>query len=91
MIAAVKSRGVLRHLGIRYANFVTGGGDGFDVELMRLFATHLGVRYQFVETDWPSVLPDFDGTAGLRPRSPIPRAPGRYRSAGTSWRLGSPR
>jgi ABC-type amino acid transport substrate-binding protein len=60
-LAAVKSRGVLRHLGIPYANFVTGSGDGFDVELMRLFAASLGVRYEFVETGWPSVLPDLTG------------------------------
>lgn len=30
----IKARGELRHLGIRYANFVTGSGDGFDVELV---------------------------------------------------------
>ena len=60
-LAEVKSRGVLLHLGIPYANFVTGSGDGFDVELMRLFAARLGVRYQFVETDWPAVLPDLTG------------------------------
>lgn len=58
---AVKSRGVLRHLGIPYANFVTGSGDGFDVELMRLFAARLGVRYEFVQTDWPAALPDLTG------------------------------
>jgi ABC-type amino acid transport substrate-binding protein len=58
---AVKRRGVLRHLGIPYANFVTGSGDGFDVELMRLFARRLGVRYEFVGTDWSSVLPDLTG------------------------------
>ena len=34
----VKQRGVLRHLGIPYANFVTGSGDGLDVELVKLFA-----------------------------------------------------
>ena len=34
----IKARGELRHLGIRYANFVTGDGDGFDVELMQGFA-----------------------------------------------------
>jgi ABC-type amino acid transport substrate-binding protein len=60
-LEAVKARGVLRHLGIPYANFVTGGGDGLDVELVRLFAQRLGVRYQFVETDWPRALPDLVG------------------------------
>ena len=77
-LAAVKSRGVLRHLGIPYANFVTGSGDGFDVELMRLFAARLGVRYEFVETQWPSVLPDLTGRrvspalADLESAAPVP-------------------
>jgi ABC-type amino acid transport substrate-binding protein len=60
-LEAVKARGVLRHLGIPYANFVTGGGDGLDVELVKLFARRLGVRYEFVETDWPRALPDLVG------------------------------
>lgn len=58
---AVKRSGVLRHLGIPYANFVTGSGDGFDVELARMFAARLGVRYEFVGTDWRTVLPDLTG------------------------------
>ena len=76
--AAVKSRGVLRHLGIPYANFVTGSGDGFDVELMRAFAARLGVRYEFVETDWPAVLPDLTGrrvTPALPDLDSAPLAP----------------
>jgi ABC-type amino acid transport substrate-binding protein len=58
---AVRTRGVLRHLGVPYANFVTGGGDGFDVELVRRFAAHLGVRYEYVETSWAEALPDLTG------------------------------
>lgn len=58
---AVRARGVLRHLGIRYANFVTGSGDGLDVELMRRFAARLGVRYEYVETTWSTALPDLVG------------------------------
>jgi ABC-type amino acid transport substrate-binding protein len=58
---AVKRRGVLRHLGIPYANFVTGSGDGFDVELMRGFAARLGVTYEYVPTDWKTVFPDLTG------------------------------
>ncbi|GAB6162936.1 hypothetical protein JCM12298_20960 [Desulfothermus naphthae] len=27
----IKKRGVIRHLGVPYANFVTGAGDGFSV------------------------------------------------------------
>jgi len=57
----VKKAGVLRHLGIPYANFVTGAGDGMDVELMRLFAKHLGVRYEYVKTDWGTVVQDLVG------------------------------
>jgi ABC-type amino acid transport substrate-binding protein len=57
----VKANGVLRHLGIPYANFVTGAGDGMDVELMQLFATCLDVRYEYVKTDWPMVIGDLTG------------------------------
>jgi ABC-type amino acid transport substrate-binding protein len=58
---AVRQRGVLRHLGVPYARFVSGRGDGFDVDLLRAFATHLGVRYEFVETEWTSALGDLTG------------------------------
>ncbi|WP_295389593.1 transporter substrate-binding domain-containing protein [uncultured Thiodictyon sp.] len=57
----VKERGVLRHLGVPYANFVTGAGDGMDVELMRAFAAHLGVRYEFVKSDWGAIIGDLIG------------------------------
>jgi hypothetical protein len=53
----VRTSGVLRHLGVPYANFVTGAGDGMDVELIQAFAKSLGVRYEYVETDWGTVLP----------------------------------
>ena len=39
---AVKKSGVLRHLGVPYARFVSGEGEGLDVEMMRAFAAHLG-------------------------------------------------
>ncbi len=57
----VRARGVLRHLGVPYANFVTGAGDGLDVELTRAFAASLGVRYEYVETDWGTAIPDLLG------------------------------
>lgn len=57
----VRKRGVLRHLGVPYANFVTGSGDGFDVELMQLFAKELGVRYEYVQTNWTDVIGDLTG------------------------------
>jgi len=57
----VKQQGVLRHLGIPYAGFITGAGDGMDVELMQRFAKHLGVRYEFVNTDWANIFGDLTG------------------------------
>ena len=46
----IKSEGVIRHLGIPYANFVTGSDDGMDVELIKGFAKHIGVKYEYVKT-----------------------------------------
>ena len=57
----IRERGVLRHLGVPYANFVTGSGDGFDVEIVQLFARHLGVRYEFVPSTWGDVIGDLTG------------------------------
>ncbi len=57
----IKARGVLRHLGIPYANFVTGAGDGLDVEIIKRFSQHLGVKYQYVATDWKRALSDLTG------------------------------
>lgn len=57
----VLQRGTLRHLGVPYARFVTGSGDGLDVELAKLFAGHLGVRYEYVQTDWENVIADLVG------------------------------
>jgi ABC-type amino acid transport substrate-binding protein len=57
----VKKSGVLRHLGIPYANFVTGDGDGMDVELIQKFAHSLGVQYRYVKTGWETVVEDLTG------------------------------
>ncbi len=57
----VRARGVLRHLGIPYANFITGSGDGLDVELIQLFAKSLGVEYEFVPTTWKTAIGDLTG------------------------------
>ena len=57
----INKRGVLRHLGVPYANFVTGSGDGLDVELVTLFAQHLGVKYEYVKTSWKDVIGDLSG------------------------------
>jgi ABC-type amino acid transport substrate-binding protein len=57
----IKEKGVLRHLGVPYANFVTGSGDGLDVEMVKLFADHLGVKYEYVQTTWADVIGDLSG------------------------------
>jgi len=62
----VRARGELRHLGIRYANFVTGADDGFDVELAQGFAKFIGVKYTFVATDFYSVMRDLLGKDVIR-------------------------
>jgi len=65
-LADIKARGELRHLGINYANFVTGAGDGFDVELVQGFAKHIGVKYKLVPTDFVSVIRDVLGQEVVR-------------------------
>lgn len=57
----VQRQGVLRHLGIPYAHFVIGADAGLDIELMTAFAKDLGVRYEFVASDWPTVFGDLTG------------------------------
>ncbi|WP_369433683.1 transporter substrate-binding domain-containing protein [Psychromonas sp. MME1] len=64
----VKEAGVLRHIGIPYANFViqyTQGEitvhEGLDVELMQGFAECLGVKYQFVSASWNDVFGKLNG------------------------------
>lgn len=57
----VQDRGVLLHLGVPYANFITGSDDGLEVELMQAFADFLQVRYQFVQTTWQKALEDVSG------------------------------
>ena len=57
----IKDKGVLLHLGVPYAHFVTGSGDGMDIEMVKLFAQHLGVRYEYVKTSWKNVIGDLSG------------------------------
>ena len=57
----VMQRGTLRHLGVPYARFVTGSGDGLDVELAQAFARHLGVKYEYVEVSWDNVIAELIG------------------------------
>jgi glutamine transport system substrate-binding protein len=62
----IKAKGEIRHIGIRYANFVTGNGDGFDVELAQGFAKELGVKYQLVYSDFYNVIRDLLGKDVVR-------------------------
>ena len=67
----IQARGELRHLGIRYANFVTGAGDGFDVELTQGFAKHIGVKYTLVYSDFYNVIRDLLGKDVVRKGSDV--------------------
>ncbi len=67
----IQARGELRHLGIRYANFVTGAGDGFDVELTQGFAKHIGVKYSLVYSDFYNVIRDLLGKDVVRKGSEV--------------------
>lgn len=67
-LAEIKVAGVLRHIGVPYANFVTQYQQGnktiesgLDVDLMRGFAQHLGVRYEYVKADWKNVFTLLNG------------------------------
>jgi len=57
----IQHSGVLKHLGIPYANFITEQGDGLDVELMQAFAEYLGVEYKFVGSTWKDIVSDLSG------------------------------
>ena len=57
----IKERGVIRHLGVPYANFVTGAGDGLDVEIIKLYAEEIGVKYEYVKSSWATVISDVSG------------------------------
>lgn len=67
----IRARGELRHLGIPYANFVTGAGDGFDVELVRGFAAHIGVSYTLIYSDFYHIMRDLLGKDVVRKGSEI--------------------
>lgn len=63
-LAEVKKRGVLRHLGVTYAHFVREtayGYDGLDVEVMELFAKHLGLKYKLVNATFETLFTDLTG------------------------------
>lgn len=60
-LAEILDQGELRHIAVPYAKFVTGSGDGFSCDLIRLFARNLGVKYVSVESSWNMVIGDLTG------------------------------
>ncbi|WMN89654.1 transporter substrate-binding domain-containing protein [Vibrio parahaemolyticus] len=59
----IRESGVLRHIGVPYANFVSyiEQGEmetltGFDVDIVRGFAQSLGVRYEYVPAQWSNMI-----------------------------------
>ncbi|GAM72002.1 extracellular solute binding protein scrB [Vibrio sp. JCM 19236] len=68
----VKEAGVLRHIGIPYANFVSYinkdglySAQGLDVELMQGFAQYIGVDYQFVPSTWSTAFGQLTGREAI--------------------------
>ncbi len=57
----IKARGELRHLGVPYANFVTGDGEGLDALILKMYSEKIGVNYRYVKADWDTVIGDLSG------------------------------
>lgn len=57
----IRKRGVIKHLGVYYARFNTGFGDGFSADLVKGFAKYLGLRYEFVKSDFSTIISDLTG------------------------------
>ncbi len=64
----IRESGVLRHIGVPYANFVSyiEQGEihtltGFDVDIVKGFAQSLGVRYEYVPAQWSNMLGKLTG------------------------------
>lgn len=64
----IKKQGVLRHIGVPYANFVSyiqkddfQSLSGLDVELVKGFAASLGVEYQFIPAKWTNAIGKLTG------------------------------
>lgn len=64
----VKESGVLKHIGVPYANFVsyidqgeTSTLVGLDVEIIKGFARSLNVRYEYVPAKWSNVFSKLTG------------------------------
>ncbi len=64
----IRESGVLRHIGVPYANFVSyiEQGEihtltGFDVEIVKGFAHSLGVKYEYVPAQWSNMIGKLNG------------------------------
>lgn len=57
----IRKSGELRHIGVPYANFITGLGDGLDVELIKGFSKHLGLKYKHIPSTWSTIFNDLTG------------------------------
>ncbi|WP_295032313.1 transporter substrate-binding domain-containing protein [Shewanella sp.] len=70
-LAEIQAEGVLRHIGVPYANFVTQYTEGnkvshrgLDIEIMQNFAQHLGLKYQYIPASWATVFGKLTGRNG---------------------------
>lgn len=66
----IQQSGVLRHIGVPYANFVSyidkgklQSLTGLDVEIIKGFARSIGVRYEFVPAQWSNAFGKLTGQA----------------------------
>ncbi|GEM79782.1 ABC transporter substrate-binding protein [Vibrio superstes NBRC 103154] len=68
----VKQAGVIRHIGIPYANFVSYinrdglySARGLDIELIQGFAEYIGVDYEFVPSSWNTAFGQLTGKQAI--------------------------
>jgi ABC-type amino acid transport substrate-binding protein len=62
-LAEIKEKGVLRHIGVPYANFISYINrddfqllSGLDVDIVKGFSESIGVEYQYVPAEWNNVI-----------------------------------
>lgn len=67
-LSEIQKEGVLRHIGVPYANFITLYQEGphmikggMDIELIQGFAKHIGVKYQFIPATWSTAFTKLTG------------------------------
>ncbi|ANO32390.1 ABC transporter substrate-binding protein [Vibrio breoganii] len=68
----VQEAGVIRHIGIPYANFVSYinrdglySARGLDIELIQGFAEYIGVEYEFVPSTWNTAFGQLTGKEAI--------------------------